>query len=314
MDLPPVPAPDADARRAAVARHAELAVPAGALGRLAELGVWLAAAQGSCPPRPPAQPRVVVFAGDHGIAAAGVSAHPPTRTLREVAAVREHTAPVTVLAPLAGASVRVVDVALDTDPPTGPARGTGCAAAAAASTGPTRSPSPGAPDNQCLAHPGRGVQRLLLLFPPRVVQRRDAGRSPRGDHAHHRLGARSRPRPERLGGRGGPSTTGGASTRGALRPVRQRGERQDPARRISRLRARPVRLRARGRFRRACRAELVRDRGGRRQRLLRGPGPGCLGNVPFYANAGALPGGLVASRPLRPYTGAAGDFTARSPP
>ena len=120
MDLPAVPAPDADARRAAVARYAELAVPAGALGRLAELGVWLAAAQGSCPPRPPAQPRVVVFAGDHGIAAAGVSAHPATRTLREVAAVREHTAPVTVLAPLAGASVRVVDVALDTDPPTGP--------------------------------------------------------------------------------------------------------------------------------------------------------------------------------------------------
>ena len=122
MDLPAVPAPDADARRAAVARYAELAVPAGALGRLAELGVWLAAAQGSCPPRPPTQPRVVVFAGDHGIATAGVSAHPATRTLREVAAVREHTAPVAVLAPLAGASVRVVDVALDTDPPTGPAQ------------------------------------------------------------------------------------------------------------------------------------------------------------------------------------------------
>ena len=42
-------------------------------------------------------------------------------TLRQVAAVREHTAPVAVLAPLAGASVRVVDVALDTEPPTGPA-------------------------------------------------------------------------------------------------------------------------------------------------------------------------------------------------
>ena len=112
MDLPPVVAPDADARRAAVARHAELAVPAGALGRLAELGVWLAAAQGSCPPRPPARPRVVVIAGDHGIAEAGVSAHPPEMTQRQVAAVREHTAPVGVLAPRVGASVRVVDVAL----------------------------------------------------------------------------------------------------------------------------------------------------------------------------------------------------------
>ncbi|MFD1524449.1 nicotinate-nucleotide--dimethylbenzimidazole phosphoribosyltransferase, partial [Pseudonocardia yunnanensis] len=74
MDLPAVTAPDVDARRAAVARYAELAVADGALGRLAELGVWLAAAQGVCPPRPPARPRVVVIAADHGIAAAGVSA------------------------------------------------------------------------------------------------------------------------------------------------------------------------------------------------------------------------------------------------
>ena len=122
MDLPPVHAPDADARRAAVARHAELAVPAGALGRLAELGVWLAGTQGGCPPRAPTQPRVVVFAGDHGIAAAGVSAHPPSRTVREVVTLRERTAPVAVLAPLAGASVRVVDVAVDAEPPDGPAR------------------------------------------------------------------------------------------------------------------------------------------------------------------------------------------------
>jgi nicotinate-nucleotide--dimethylbenzimidazole phosphoribosyltransferase len=119
VDLPPVIAPDADARRAAVARHAELAVPTGGLGRLAELGVWLAATQGSCPPRPPGRPRVVVLAGDHGIAAAGVSAHRPEMTLRQVAAVRENTAPVAVLAPVAGASVRVVDVALDHDPDAG---------------------------------------------------------------------------------------------------------------------------------------------------------------------------------------------------
>ena len=115
MDLLAVSAPDFAARRAAVARHGELAVPAGGLGRLGELGVWLAAVQGSCPPRPPARPRVVVIAGDHGIAEAGVSVHPAGSTARQVAAVREHTAPVTVVAPVAGASVRVVDVALDTD-------------------------------------------------------------------------------------------------------------------------------------------------------------------------------------------------------
>jgi nicotinate-nucleotide--dimethylbenzimidazole phosphoribosyltransferase len=110
VDLPEVPAPDIDARRAAVARHAALAVPTGALGRLAELGVWLAAAQGQCPPRPPAQPRIVIVAADHGIAAAGVSANPPEATRAQMDAIREHSAPVTVLAPVSEASVRVVDV------------------------------------------------------------------------------------------------------------------------------------------------------------------------------------------------------------
>ncbi|WP_433274160.1 nicotinate-nucleotide--dimethylbenzimidazole phosphoribosyltransferase [Pseudonocardia xinjiangensis] len=115
MELPAVTAPDVDARRAAVARFTELAVADGALGRLAELGVWLAAGQGVCPPRPPARPRVIVVAADHGIAAAGVSAHSGDVTLRQVAAVRASTAPVAVLAPVAGASVRVVDVGLDHD-------------------------------------------------------------------------------------------------------------------------------------------------------------------------------------------------------
>ncbi|NMH95968.1 nicotinate-nucleotide--dimethylbenzimidazole phosphoribosyltransferase [Pseudonocardia acidicola] len=111
--LPAVTAPDAESRRAAVARHAELAVPTGGLGLLAELGCWLAACQGICPPRPPARPRVVVIAADHGIAEAGVSAYPPGVTARQVAAAREQTLPASVLAPVAGASVRVVDVGLD---------------------------------------------------------------------------------------------------------------------------------------------------------------------------------------------------------
>jgi nicotinate-nucleotide--dimethylbenzimidazole phosphoribosyltransferase len=115
VDLPAVTRPDVEARRAAVARHAELAVPDGALGRLAELGVWLAAAQGRCPPRPPNRSRVVVVAGDHGVAKLGVSAHPPRATLRQVLAVHQQSAPVSVLARMAGTSVRVVDVALDHD-------------------------------------------------------------------------------------------------------------------------------------------------------------------------------------------------------
>lgn len=116
MHLPPIPSPDVEARRAAIARFDELAVPTGALGRLAELGCWLAAVQGACPPRPPARPRVVLVAADHGIAAAGVSAYPSYVTTRRVIGVREHTTPVAVLALGAGVSLRVVDVAVDHSP------------------------------------------------------------------------------------------------------------------------------------------------------------------------------------------------------
>jgi nicotinate-nucleotide--dimethylbenzimidazole phosphoribosyltransferase len=119
VDLPAVTAPDADARRTAVAQYSLLAVPTGALGRLADLGVWLAAVQGQCPPRPPGRPRVVVIAADHGIAAAGVSADPPGATARQVESIREQNAPVTVVATVAGASVRVVDVGVDHEPQDG---------------------------------------------------------------------------------------------------------------------------------------------------------------------------------------------------
>lgn len=112
MDLPQVPAPDTEARRAAVARHDSRVVPVGGLGRLAELGVWLAAAQGQCPPRPPAQTRVIVIAADHGVATAGVSADEPGATVARMVSLRDHSAPVSVLAPVAEASVRVVDVAV----------------------------------------------------------------------------------------------------------------------------------------------------------------------------------------------------------
>lgn len=115
MDIPAITPPDAQAQRAAEDRHAELAVPRGGLGGLAELGCWLAAVQGTCPPLPPGRARVVVVAADHGIAAGGVSRHPGSATLDQVRAVREHTAPVSVLAPVSGASIRVVDVGLDHD-------------------------------------------------------------------------------------------------------------------------------------------------------------------------------------------------------
>ena len=68
--------PSAAAREMAAARLAGLATPPGALGRLGELGVWLAACQGQVPPRPVTNARLVIFAGDHGVAHHGVSAFP----------------------------------------------------------------------------------------------------------------------------------------------------------------------------------------------------------------------------------------------
>ncbi|GAA1880154.1 nicotinate-nucleotide--dimethylbenzimidazole phosphoribosyltransferase [Pseudonocardia ailaonensis] len=111
--FPAVPVPDLEARREAVARYAALAVPAGGLGVLADLGLWLASVQGACPPRPPARARVVVVAADHGIAAARVSAYPAEVTAKQVAATLEQSAPVAIVATVAGASVRVVDAGLD---------------------------------------------------------------------------------------------------------------------------------------------------------------------------------------------------------
>ncbi|MEC3981747.1 nicotinate-nucleotide--dimethylbenzimidazole phosphoribosyltransferase [Amycolatopsis sp. H20-H5] len=109
--------PDEHARSAAIALHGELIKPAGSLGRLEELGVWIAACQGQSPPRPFTRPRVVVFAGDHGIAAKGVSAYPAEVTAQLIGSMLTGGAAINVLAASAGASVRVIDMAVDTDAP-----------------------------------------------------------------------------------------------------------------------------------------------------------------------------------------------------
>ncbi|MDQ3402182.1 MAG: nicotinate-nucleotide--dimethylbenzimidazole phosphoribosyltransferase [Actinomycetota bacterium] len=114
-DFPTVTPPDEDVHREAVARHGRLTKPEGSLGRLEELGVWVAACQGVCPPKPFARPRVVVFAGDHGVARNGVSAYPSEVTGQMVANFLTGGAAINVLAAEAGASVRVVDMAVDTD-------------------------------------------------------------------------------------------------------------------------------------------------------------------------------------------------------
>jgi nicotinate-nucleotide--dimethylbenzimidazole phosphoribosyltransferase len=108
-----------DGRAAAAARRQQdlLIKPTGALGRLEELAEWVAACQGNCPPRQFARARVVVFAGDHGVARAGVSAYPPEVTAQMVTGIESGGAAITVLAELADATVRVVDIAVDCEGP-----------------------------------------------------------------------------------------------------------------------------------------------------------------------------------------------------
>ncbi|TQM80369.1 nicotinate-nucleotide-dimethylbenzimidazole phosphoribosyltransferase [Saccharothrix saharensis] len=115
IEFPSVEPPSEHARTEALARHAVLTKPVGSLGRLEDLGAWVAACQGECPPRPFTRPRVVVFAGDHGVAQHGVSAYPPEVTGQMVANFLAGGAAVNVLATAAGATVRVVDLAVDSD-------------------------------------------------------------------------------------------------------------------------------------------------------------------------------------------------------
>ncbi len=113
--------PDEHARTAAAERQGRLTKPAGALGRLEDLSVWLAGVQGSCPPRPLTDARLVIFAGDHGVASAGVSAFPAEVTAQMVVNFLAGGAAANVLARQVGAQVRVADLAVAVDVPAAPA-------------------------------------------------------------------------------------------------------------------------------------------------------------------------------------------------
>ncbi len=66
------------------ARDAQLTKPSGSLGRLEDIAAWMAAWQGRHPARAEAL-RTLVFAGNHGVAARGVSAFPAEVTVQMVA-------------------------------------------------------------------------------------------------------------------------------------------------------------------------------------------------------------------------------------
>ncbi|HNW93532.1 MAG TPA: nicotinate-nucleotide--dimethylbenzimidazole phosphoribosyltransferase [bacterium] len=94
---------------AATARQNNLTKPAGSLGRLEAIGIQLAGITGTCPPPLPARRAVIVFAGDHGVVAQGVSAFPQAVTPQMVVNFLHGGAAVNVLARQSHARVRVVD-------------------------------------------------------------------------------------------------------------------------------------------------------------------------------------------------------------
>lgn len=113
--MPYVSAPSELARGHAAKRLAALATPPGALGALGELGVWLAACQGQVPPAEVEDVRLVIFAGDHGVATHGVSAFPPAITGAMVRTFLTGRAAVSALAAAHGVRVRVLDLGVDED-------------------------------------------------------------------------------------------------------------------------------------------------------------------------------------------------------
>jgi nicotinate-nucleotide--dimethylbenzimidazole phosphoribosyltransferase len=107
-----LPGPDLAAGAEAAERQAQLTKPAGSLGRLEELAAWLATWQGRHPPQVE-RPYTAVFAGNHGIAARGVSAYPAAVTRQMVQNFIDGGAAVNQLCQLAGADLRVYELALD---------------------------------------------------------------------------------------------------------------------------------------------------------------------------------------------------------
>jgi nicotinate-nucleotide--dimethylbenzimidazole phosphoribosyltransferase len=111
--MPYVSAPSDIVRAHAAKRLAALATPPGALGALGELGVWVATVQGKVPPEPVDNVRLVIFVGDHGVAAHGVSAFPQAITGAMVRTFLTGKAAVSALAKAHGVAVRVLDVGVD---------------------------------------------------------------------------------------------------------------------------------------------------------------------------------------------------------
>ncbi|SEQ99399.1 nicotinate-nucleotide--dimethylbenzimidazole phosphoribosyltransferase [Thalassovita taeanensis] len=110
--LAQAPTADLSARKEAEARNGQLTKPPGALGRLEDLAIWYAGWRGTGRPELTA-PQVIVFAGNHGVTAQGVSAFPAEVTEQMVLNFEHSGAAINQLAKAFGAKMDVHALVLD---------------------------------------------------------------------------------------------------------------------------------------------------------------------------------------------------------
>ena len=110
--FPKVPTLDHDAEQAARTLQLTLTKPTGSLARLEDLGVWLAACQGQVPPKKIIQPRLVVFAGDHGVVTKGVSPYPKEVSIQMAININAGGAGINAVANESGIGIRAPHVFL----------------------------------------------------------------------------------------------------------------------------------------------------------------------------------------------------------
>lgn len=101
--------------RAARERQVSLTKPPGSLGELETVAIRLCGLQRRARPEV-AQVQIAVFAGDHGVAAEGVSAFPQSVTVEMVRNFSRGGAAISVLARTLGATLEVINVGTAADP------------------------------------------------------------------------------------------------------------------------------------------------------------------------------------------------------
>ena len=110
--LTTLPKSDGVASDAARARNADLTKPPAALGRLEDLAIWYAGWRGVAAPEI-TRPQVAIFAGNHGVAARGVSAFPAEVTAQMVLNFEAGGAAINQLSKTFGATMVVRALELD---------------------------------------------------------------------------------------------------------------------------------------------------------------------------------------------------------